>query len=50
MILHLKSELLESDLPMCLSLFFNYPEPDSLDMILKYALKIKEKFRDPHYS
>lgn len=46
MILQLKSDLLEGDLGMCLSYFFNYPEPENPDQILKYAIKIKEKFRD----
>mmetsp|Transcript_26430 Transcript_26430/g.19812 ORF Transcript_26430/g.19812 Transcript_26430/m.19812 type:complete len:148 (-) Transcript_26430:186-629(-) len=33
---------------MCLVVFFNYPEPQSLDSILKHALKVKEKFKDPN--
>ena len=50
MILQLKNDLIDSELDMCLAYFFSYKEPESLEYILKYALKVKEKFRDPNYS
>jgi hypothetical protein len=47
MILSIKNDLLESDFSMCLAHLLNYPEPKVPEVLLKYALKIKEKLKEP---
>lgn len=47
MILNIKNDLLESDFSMCLAKLLNYPEPSIPENLLKYALKIKEKLKEP---
>lgn len=47
MIINIKNQLLESDFSMCFALLLNYPEQSVPENLLKYALKIKEKLKEP---
>jgi hypothetical protein len=49
MIISIKAELLESDFSMCLAQLLNFPEPNVPESLMKYALKIKEKMKEPQH-
>jgi TBC1 domain family protein 5 len=46
MIMNIKTELLESDFSMCFALLLNYPEPNVPEVLLRNAIKIKNKMKE----
>lgn len=46
MIMNIKAELLESDFSMCFAILLNYPEPNVPEVLLRNAIKIKNKMKE----
>ena len=46
MIMNIKADLLESDFSMCFAILLNYPEPNVPEVLLRNAIKIKNKMKE----
>jgi len=47
MIINIKNDLLESDFSMCLAHLLSYEDPKVPETLLRYALKIRDKLKEP---